>query len=136
MQPINKLSEIPNKKYQGYVWCSNEEEPKVLKDEEYKFQDEPVNPFVVEALLYCKDDNTSIIVKHTGRYLFYQFDLNNLPDNAMVEEKTYLPHRLNSVSKVHFQQLWLAEEDPNCENMEVLTLKAIIFSGFDKQKKS
>jgi len=131
MQPINKLSDIPQKKYQGYVWYSDEKAPKVLHNEEYRFNEEDINPYVVEALLYCREDNTSVMMQHSGKYTGYQFDLNNLPEGAQLEEKEYLPHRLGDVSKVCFKQLWIPEPDDNCEGMEVLTLKAIIFTGFE-----
>jgi CRISPR type III-associated protein (TIGR04423 family) len=46
--------------------------------------------------------------------------------------KSYLPHRLEGVKKVHFKQVWLPVTDDNGEGMEVLTLKAIVFCGFNK----
>jgi len=134
MKPINKLSDIPSKKYQGYVWYSDEKKPTVLHNKEFCFTDEHINPFVVEALLYCQEDNTSLMVQHTGKYTGHQFDLNNLPEGAQLEKKEYLPHRLGDVSQVCFKQLWIPEGDSNCEDMEVLTLKAIIFTGFETSK--
>ena len=142
---MNKLSEIKNRKYSGYIWKSDSKEPEVYNNEEVDFSIINVNPFIIEGLLYCKDDNISLTIKHTGKYHINEIDLNNLPKGAVLEgysdvdkkEKlNYLPHRLKDdkkgidVDKVCFKQLWVTEEDENCENMLVLKMKALVFTGF------
>lgn len=134
MQSIEKLKDIPKKKYQGYVWYSDKSTPMQLYgDIEYAFTEDKLNPFVVEAMLFCKEENISIMVRHTGKYYITQYDLKNLPEGASLVPKKYLPHRLKDISNICFQQLWVPELDCNCEDMEVLTLKAVIFNGFDNQ---
>lgn len=130
----NNLTDIPEKTYQGYIWYSDEEEPKVLKVfEKFKFSEVESNPFVIEALFYCEEENISVMVRHAGSYHIREYDLNKLPEGKVLKEKKYFAHRLGiGDKKVCFQQLWLPEEDPNCEGMEVLTLKAHIFAGFSK----
>lgn len=160
MNKIDNIKDIPKRKYEGYIWLSDQEKPKVLQGEtidfskpisigekEYKFIEENHNPFIVEALLYAKNENISVSVKHTGKYQIHEIDLNNLPENAVLEEYAdneekqkleYLPHRLNGIKKLNFKQLWVPEEDENCESeenpkgMEVLKMKALIFTGFTK----
>ncbi len=129
-----KINEIKKRKYEGYLWFSDQEKPKVLKEEEYDFSQltENENPFIVEGMLFCKEENISIMIRHTGKYHICEFDLNKLEKKgAEFEDIEYLPHRLNGVKKVKFKQLWLPEKDENCEKMEVLKMKALIFTGFE-----
>jgi CRISPR type III-associated protein (TIGR04423 family) len=129
------LSKIPNLTFEGYVWLSDEKSPVVLQQETYDFSAVRSNPFVIEALLYNKENNVSIHVQHNGSYQIAEYDLGLLEKSgATFEEKQYLPHRLENIGKVNFKQIWLPEEDENCEGMEVLTLKATVFCGFNKTK--
>ena len=133
---MNKLSEIKNRKYTGYIWMSDAKKPKMLNDEVFDFTSIDVNPFIIEALLYNKEEKISLTIRHTGEYHIKEIDLNNLPDNAKLEDVEYLPHRLESVNKVCFKQLWLPEADENCEKFEVLKMKALVFVGFDCKTKN
>jgi len=128
-----KINDIKSRKYEGYVWFSDHEKPKVLHNESYDFSkhNNTENPFIIEALLYANDENISVSVKHTGKYQIHEIDLNDLPEGADFQEIKYLPHRLNGVKKVKFKQLWLPEEDENCNNWEVLKMKALVFTGFE-----
>lgn len=134
MKPKTNIKDIPTRKYEGYIWLSNEENPIILPEEEFDFSSvkENDNPFIVEALLYFKDDNeeVSIIIKHTGKYHIHEIDLKKYSDENFVDVK-YLPHRLGNVEKVNFKQLWLPKPDENCEGMEVLQMKALVFTGFE-----
>lgn len=128
IRKIDKLAEIPAYTYEGYVWMSDSKEPKVLINENFDFGSIKTNPFVIEALLYSPDEEVSIHVQHTGDYQIYAYSLKEFSQLDM-SEKEYLPHRLKNVSKLKFKQLWLPEADVNCEGMEVMTLKAIVFCG-------
>ncbi len=134
IREIKSIHEIPYKKYEGYIWKSDKQNPTVLHNEEYDFSSVQENPFVVEALLYCRDEDLSIMVKHTGKYVIKAYDLKEWgkkSKNVEVVEKEYLPHRLGSrVSKLMFSQFWEEEADSLCEGMSVLKLKANIFKGF------
>lgn len=127
---MNNLSEIKNRKYSGYIWMSNAKQPKMLYSEEFDFSTIGINPFIIEGLLYNEEENISITISHTGKYHIHEFDLNDLPEGAELEDIEYLPHRLNGVDKVCFKQLWVPEKDENCENWPVLKMKALIFTGF------
>lgn len=128
---LTNLFDIPNKKYQGYVWLSNAAKPVVLNSEYHDFSQIGINPFVIEALLWCEEDQISVVVRHTGTYRIHEYDLKSLAPGAELVEKEFLPHRLGSyIKKVKFKQLWLPEQDQNCEGLYVLTMKALIFTGF------
>jgi len=141
------LEKLPKKdtKVEGYVWDSNAKHPKVYRDQPLDiskyFQED--NPYIVEALLYSKDENCAWMIKHTGTYQINQYDLNALSKEGELVEVDFLPHRLKKnnpdgatpIKKVCFKQLWIPEEDPNCENMNVLKMQALIFTGFNQQPK-
>ena len=128
---INNISDINAQNYEGYVWLSNADKPIILPKEEFDFSkySEQNNPFIIEALLWDKKSK-SITIRHTGKYHINEFDLSKYSDENLVDVQ-YLPHRLDRVEKVNFKQLWLPEEDENCEGMEVLKMKALVFTGFE-----
>jgi len=127
---MNDLIDIKNRKYSGYIWMSDAKEPKVLNNEEFDFSKISINPFIIEALLYCEEENVSLTIKHTGSYHINEIVLNTLTESAVLEDVEYLPHRLEGVDKVQFKQLWIPEEDANCEGWPVLKMKALVFTGF------
>jgi CRISPR type III-associated protein (TIGR04423 family) len=128
---MTAITDIPTIKYEGYVWLSNEKYPTVLDKQEYDFTKVKENPFVIETLLWNDEEKTSIMIRHTGKYHVQVFKLKELPAGHKLEEKVYLPHRLDKVQHVYFQQLWIPEPDAFCEGMEVMTMKALIFTGFN-----
>jgi CRISPR type III-associated protein (TIGR04423 family) len=132
---MKQLNELNNIEFEGYVWLSDQEEPKILNNQTFDFSkyEEGSNPFIIEALLY-KENDKSVHITHTGKYNIQSFDLNNLPQDSELVDVNYLPHRLEGVKKVCFRQLWIPENDENCENMPVLKMKALIFVGFDDCK--
>jgi CRISPR type III-associated protein (TIGR04423 family) len=129
---MQAITDIPKRKYDGYVWLSNEKSPTVLNRQEYDFTQVKENPFVIEALLWSTEEKVSIMVRHTGNYHIQEFRLKELPIEYELVDKVYLPHRLgDKVKHVCFKQLWIPEEDPFCAGMEVMTMKALIFTGFN-----
>jgi len=133
---MNKLSEIKTRKYSGYIWMSAAKEPKMLNDAKFDFSTVGINPFIMEALLYSDEDNISLNIKHTGKYQINEIDLNNLPEGFELQDVKYLPLRLKGVKKVCFKQLWVPEEDENCNDLPVLKMKALVFVGFDCNPKN
>jgi CRISPR type III-associated protein (TIGR04423 family) len=109
---------------------SDAKEPKVLNNEEFNFSTIGVNPFIIEALLYCEEEDVSLTIRHTSKYHINEINLNNLPEGVELEDIDYLPHRLQGVDKVCFKQLWIPENDENCEGWSVLKMKALVFTGF------
>jgi len=133
---MNNLSEIKNRTYSGYIWMSDAKEPKMLSNESFDFSTVGINPFIVEALLFSEEDNISLNIKHTGKYQINEVDLNNLPEGSELKDVEYLPHRLKEVKKVCFKQLWIPEEDTNCNDLLVLKMKLLVFVGFDCNPKN
>lgn len=128
---MKALIEIPKIKYEGYVWIADQKKPKTLQREEYSFENIPENSFIVEALLWNAEEQISIMIRHTGKYHVQQFKLNELPTGHQLVEKAYLPHRLgDEVKRIYFQQVWVPVPDALCEGMPVMTMKALIFTGF------
>lgn len=120
-------------KYEGYYWVSDETNPRILKEDSLfsfpsVYDSIMANPFVIEAMLYDKEQEVSVMVRHTGRYHIQLFDLKKMPVGSEFVEKKYLPHRLDGIEKVCFKQWWL----PETKNGEfpVLTMQALIFTGF------
>jgi len=119
-------------KFEGYIWDSYNKNPKVYYgNKEIKISTDEVKGYIIEGLLYC--NNTSIIIRHSGKYHIHEYDLNKLDEENLVKVE-YLPHRLKKVKKVCFKQIWITEKDPCCEDMDVLKMKALVFTGFNNCK--
>jgi len=127
---MNKLSEIKHRKYTGYIWMSDQKTPEVLINEEFDFSTIGLNPFIVEALLYNKEEDISLTIRHTGKYHINEINLKKLPEGAELVDVAYLPHRIEGVDKVQFKQLWIPEDDENRNDLPVLKMKALAFTGF------
>ena len=126
------MDEIPEDvNFEGYYWLSDQDRPVVLFDAPFK-KSNTNNPFIIEALLYDPIANASYHVRHTGEYHVHKYSLNDLPETAEIQDVEFLPHRLEKVRKVFFKQIWMPEKDPYCEGMAVLTMKALVFTGFEK----
>ena len=133
VKKLNTLNEIPSTKFEGYIWMSDENTPITLIDKSFDFSTIELNPFIVEGLLYNQDENKSYHITHDGEYLIIEYDLNDLSKKGEIIQKEYNPHRLDkSIKKVKFNQVWKDENDPNCNDLPVLTLKATVFCGFKK----
>lgn len=132
---LNSLSQIPALTYEGYYWASDSDVPVKATSVPtgYEINGQPANPFILEAHFYCDTENISISVRHvSGRYLISQYNLSELAEDNLVE-KSYLAHRSLGGS-LRFKDIWLAEPDPLCENMAVLTKKATVFKGFENKE--
>ena len=127
---LNKISEISNLDYVGYYWLSDSDKPERIQSvqelEKYEKDGEPTNPFILEAALYSEDSNASVSVRHSdGRYLINEFEISKF----QTANHSYLANA--SLSKnINLTELWLEETDENCEDMKVLTKKAVVFTGF------
>lgn len=132
MKKLDNLSDIPKLTYEGYVWFSNKKEPQILDKALFDSIQFEENTFIIEALLWnAEDGGTSIMVRHTGKYHIQEFKLKELPTGHELVDKVYLPHHLDKVKNVCFKQLWIPEPDALCEGMPVMTMKALIFTGFN-----
>jgi len=128
---IDRLDAIPGGTYIGYYWMSDQETPEPVNGR-FEPKISGNNPFIIEAMLWDDTNEKSIMITHTGRYHIYEYDIAELEKQGVLEDKAYMPHRLDEkTKKVKFKQFWLPERDSLCEGMDVLKLKAIVFVGFD-----
>lgn len=131
-----------NKKFQGYLWQSDQNAPTVYYDEELKELDDLdnlQNPFIIEGQL-CNGETSYSIKYVDGKYLITQYDLRKLEEeeNKTYTPYSYLPNRINSekgkIEKLIFHQYWEEESTPSpeCENMKTLKPAELVFRGFNK----
>ena len=125
---VNSINDIEGTSWQGYYWMSDAERPISVDG---NFKPDIKNNFIVEALMHDKIKNESIYITHCGTYQITHYKLDMVKDYIEpYDEKSYLPLRLENVKKINFVKVWLPQEDEHCEDMEVLTLKAIVFTGY------
>lgn len=114
-----EINEIPmNRKLTGYLWMSNEQEPRVLENcsIEQSNKDRKAspavlesgkNPFIVEAELWDADAHVSYAIHHAGneivcqRYEVRGDDIGN-PDNRLT---VFISHRMAG-RKLYFLEYW------------------------------
>lgn len=119
--------------YEGYLWYSDQENPKVL-DRQTLTLPEGTNSFVVEGHLYNEAEGLSYSIKYVdGQYIIYQHKvaLNDL--DSPNEVKIYLSNRMND-KKLKFLRYW---EEKNAHvtglgEIPVLTQTKNVFIGFEK----
>lgn len=134
---LSTISNIADHKYVGYYWLSNESKPRLFTSvndlKPFEIDGKPTNPFILEAALYSPDDNISVSIRHNdSKYLINEVNLTDY-SNEQIVELSYLAHKALECEKVNYTELWIPETDDNCEGMEVLTKKATVFTGFDKE---
>ncbi len=123
---------IEKRKYQGYIWYSNANEPELLLgNEEWECElDEQANPFIVEGQLWDEDSRTSKSIKYVDdQYIVKSYQLENAYD--LVE---FMPHKMPGVSRLLFARCWKPTIDKNCCDLETQVLDRIIFKGFKMQE--
>ena len=127
--------------YQGYLWYSDEQIPKVFDNEEVELElDDTVNPFVVEGQLYDMTEDRSISIKFIdGKYIINTYSgkarqFNNVSDENLTEGKIeqYAPSsRLSLGDKVlYFARIWVETEDVINDNWITLCPSGLVFKGF------
>lgn len=136
MDRIDKITEIPKAKYQGYIWRSDSDSPEVLTgDKAYGgFTPDPSeNPFIIEGNLWDEATGVSISIRYIdGRYYIHRTTLTGETDHSTI--KKYVAHRIDEYKYLRFVQLWESREDPMCEGMEVLGPSKLVFIGFTNDK--
>lgn len=131
MDRVERITEIPKANYQGYIWYSDSERPKVFTgDKAYGgFKPNPAaNPFIIEGNLWDKATSTSISIRYVdGRYYIHR---TTLTPEERKNYKTYVAHRIDGYKYLRCVQLWEPRPDPMCEYMEVLEPSKPVFIGF------
>ncbi|HCN54693.1 MAG TPA: TIGR04423 family type III CRISPR-associated protein [Prevotella sp.] len=147
-----EINEIPmDRKLTGYLWMSDEQEPRVLEDcsivqSNCSYEDSPVilelgtNPFIVEAELWDAEACVSYAIHHAGneivcqRYDVRGDDIGN-PDNRLT---VFISHRMAG-RKLHFLEYWEPKDSiivagingkADDEVMPSLVMTRRVFIGF------
>ena len=121
--------------YEGYLWMSNENKPRVFSPAAVISRTplETQNPFVVEGYLYNKEQGVSISIKSpNGRPCAHRFLVNAADfQSEDVTPVEYHAHRMDG-NRLLFLRYWAAKPDGACLDMPVLTLDKMVFVGFKK----
>lgn len=124
--------QIKNAKYEGYLWQSDQSKPRIIEEGAplSLTLTDGENPFIVEGLLWNREENTSIQIRYVdGKYFIATYEVKQ---EELAGSVPYLPHRLPGVKALKFLRQWEEVKDELCENMPTLQLKANIFVGFEK----
>ncbi len=91
--------------------------------------------FIVEAALYEKDAHSIMIRQADNVWAISEVKWNGSPFQMQQDFicHEYLLSGKGSEKKAFFQEAWLPEKDPLCQNFEVLKPAWIAFVGFEKQ---
>ncbi len=132
-----KLAEIPTDVlFDGYLWPSNEPKPKTMKAERVDmtlFQ--KLLPFIMEGNLWSEELSLSIQIRNVdGAYFIHQFDLSGSEQDSLLDEKEYLAHDLDGVSKYRVVEAWKEQQDEMLSGMKTLVPAWTAFKGFVNSK--
>lgn len=125
---------IPLGNYEGYLWYSDAEKPKVFpRDGAFTDDLETATiPFVVEGWLYDRENDKSYAIRYVdGKYLRVAYDL-TLTDKQRTE---YVAHDLGDIKSFSVAEYWAPEPDDHCAGMPVLRHAWTAFAGFASPKK-
>jgi CRISPR type III-associated protein (TIGR04423 family) len=126
--------EIRNSNYQGYIWYSDQEIPRVFLDEQLQLNiGDNDNPFIVEGYLVSKELNESHSIRYVdGKYIHKVHDLTSFV-GVDYEEDSYYAKRMDKKLLV-FRQYWRPAVDENCSGMAVLKPAEKVFVGFKEKE--
>lgn len=119
--------------YDGYIWMSDEQKPKVLNKE-------PIpeglinkkNPFIIEAELFDEDNGVSYSVRNIdGKPAVSKYEMAYEKMVGTLSKMEFVTHRIKNHSRLIFHQLWKKESDELCEGMETLVPAERFFIGFE-----
>lgn len=118
-----------DKKYTGYYWLSDSQEPVVLENEPVEQALFAVgnNPFVIEAQLLSADE--SVAVRYCdGKCIEVITPCSEFADE---QAQVYVSLRMGS-RKLKFVQLWQEDDDADnlCCGMTSLVPGRMVFAGF------
>ncbi len=121
-------------KYEGYLWMSNENAPRVYRNVKVDFSVfETQNPFVIEGNLYNKEYRISYSIKFaSGRYFIqkHKVEVTDFSKPETIVKKEYLANRTEKPLIMKFLQYWKEENDSLCLDMPVLKFDKLVFVGF------
>lgn len=128
---ITDFNTIPDCEYEGYIWYSDSEKPKIFKNEKFNADLLTKLPFVVEGMLYAEKEKISIrIVNIDGAYRIAKMTLENIPPEYVVDY--FAKEVFGKASKIRMYQHWEEKEDVINNNRPVLCPSWSAFIGFKK----
>lgn len=129
---IIEVEDIPlDWEYEGYYWCSDSKEPKVLSPGstigEGIFK---LLPFIVEGNLYSSTHNVSISIRCIdGNYHIAKIDLNKLEkDKHSIQ--TYYTHRIKKYEQYKMVEAWKEVTDEQLDGLITVEPAWSAFFGF------
>lgn len=130
----DNLDDYKEKEFTGYCWMSDKTMPQLIDDKnKFTLPAPGENPFVAEANLYAKDGSVSVsIEQNDGLYHIGIVNWNEVvkDESVVLEEQTYLTHRMENELQAILVRAWIPVKDPLCEYMEVLQPAWRAFAGF------
>jgi len=113
--------------YQGYIQYSNRP---IDKKTDIFIKDNPKvelnGGFIYEAH-FCNGKQSISIKQINNSWYIDEIDILNIDD---IDIQSYISD-IENLPKVKMAQIWKAEKDKLCENMEVMKLKKVVFAGFE-----
>ena len=124
--------DIKEARYEGYLWHSDQSTPEMLMGQTPKAitLKDGENPFITEGLLWNEENKETISIRYVDGHYFVSS--HKISPEQVTTPVSYLPHRLPGIKSLKFMRLWEKEQDPLCEGMNTLQLKANLFVGFEK----
>jgi len=136
---LDQLAEIPQGNYSGYIWLSDEDEPRTVSGVDartYEQAGQPAHPFIREGFLYDEAAGISVTIYHTPTgYRIYQAILKQLPVECEKKDFNVLAHN-RLPGDIKFTEIWQPEPDTLCDQLPVLRKKAVLFTGFTREVQS
>ncbi len=132
-QKLERLTDIPQTEYEGYLWISDSQKPSKI-DGKYDFSNISINPFIAEGNLKARDRSVSISIRHAGnKLLIYQYDLDKISKipKDQITVRNYLALRIEGVKSMQFITVWMAGEDSLAKNFKTLKPLFQVFNGFE-----
>ena len=131
-----EIKEIPvDVAFDGYLWLSNEQKPKMLKGNKVDISLFQPLPFIIEGNLWSEKHQLSIQIRNIdGQYKIVRFDLSHSYEDSLLEEKTYLAHDLDDVREYLVVEAWEEKEDELLAGMKTLIPAWTAFKGFVNSK--
>jgi CRISPR type III-associated protein (TIGR04423 family) len=132
--------------YQGYIWLSDASKPIVLNNEKIEkvlvdnkeidltpFFENNINPFIIEGQLFDEKNKRSFSIKNVdGEMIVVEYDESDLKVDRDSKSYEFVPNSRMGLGdrKLKFLQKWEAEQNADCENMNVLVPAGLVFLGF------
>jgi CRISPR type III-associated protein (TIGR04423 family) len=131
IEKIEKVA-IPDLPYEGYLWYSDQPEPKILEQESISREALSTLPFVVEGWLYNADANISIRISNIdGQYHVAKMDVTGIEITKAVEYHVN-KDKFGSKMSMKIYQHHELRPDPINEGWNVLQQTWFAFVGFKK----